>query len=67
MQPIAKKYEAAFGSHTITFETGKLAGQAGGAVTARVGDTMIFASATMGDIREGIDFFPLSIEYEERL
>ena len=67
MQPIAKKYEAAFGSHTIIFETGKLAGQAGGAVTARVGDTMIFASATMGDIREGIDFFPLSIEYEERL
>lgn len=67
MQPQAKRYTAAYGSNTITFETGKLAGQAGGAVTAQVGDTMIFASATMGGIREGIDFFPLSVEYEERL
>lgn len=67
MQKEAKSFTAAYGSHTITFETGKLAGQAGGAVTARVGDTMIFASATLGDVREGIDFFPLSVEYEERL
>ena len=67
MQPQAKSFTAAYGSHTITFETGKLAGQAGGAVTAQVGDTLIFASATMGGIREGIDFLPLSVEYEERL
>jgi len=67
MQKEAKSFTAAYGNHTITFETGKLAGQAGGAVTARVGDTMIFASATMGNVREGIDFFPLSVEYEERL
>jgi polyribonucleotide nucleotidyltransferase len=67
MNPQGKQFTAAFGSQSITFETGKLAGQAGGAVTARVGDTMIFASATMGGVREGIDFFPLSVEYEERL
>ncbi len=67
MQKEAKLFTAAYGSDTVTFGTGKLAGQAGGAVTARVGDTMIFASATMGDVREGIDFFPLSVEYEERL
>lgn len=67
MKPQGKQFTAAFGSQTIIFETGKLAGQAGGAVTAQVGDTMVFASATMGGVREGIDFFPLSVEYEERL
>ena len=52
----------------ITVETGKLAGQAGGAVTLRVGDTVVFATATMGrEPRQGIDFFPLSVDYEERM
>ena len=52
----------------VTIETGKLAEQAGGAVTVRVGDSMIFASATMSEhVREGIDFFPLSVDYEEKL
>jgi polyribonucleotide nucleotidyltransferase len=53
---------------TFTFETGKLAGLAGGAVTVRIGDTLVFASATMSTKpREGIDFFPLSVEFEERM
>jgi polyribonucleotide nucleotidyltransferase len=51
----------------VVFETGKLAGQAGGAVTVGINDAIIFAAATMGNVREGIDFFPLSVEYEERL
>jgi len=43
------------------YETGRLAGQAGGAVTLRMGDTMVFAAATMSDqVRAGIDFFPLT-------
>ena len=67
MKPQVKQFTAAYGSQTITFETGKLAAQAGGAVTATVGETMVFAAATMGGVREGIDFFPLSVEYEERL
>lgn len=67
MQPEAKTYTTTVGNQTITLETGKLAGQAGGAVTIRLGDSIIFASATMGGVREGIDFFPLSVEYEERL
>lgn len=68
MEPIGKQFSTIVGNKTITFETGKLAGQAGGAVTGRIGDAMLFASATMSDsIREGIDFFPLSVEYEERL
>jgi polyribonucleotide nucleotidyltransferase len=49
-------------------ETGRLAGQAGGAVTVRTGDTMVFAAATMGgEPRQGIDFFPLTVDYEERM
>jgi polyribonucleotide nucleotidyltransferase len=67
MKPEAKTYAATVGSQTITFETGKLAGQAGGAVTIKLGESIIFASATMGGVREGIDFFPLSVDFEERL
>lgn len=52
----------------MIIETGKLAEQAGGAVTVRVGDTMIFATATMSkNAREGLDFFPLSVDYEEKM
>ena len=67
MKPETKTYAATVGSQTITFETGKLAGQAGGAVTIQLGDSIVFASATMGGVREGIDFFPLSVDFEERL
>ena len=65
--PEAKQYTAQVGGRTITIETGKLAQQAGGAVTLRLGDSVVFAAATMGGIREGIDFFPLTVEYEERM
>jgi len=67
MKPESKKYSTTVGGQTLTFETGKLAGQAGGAVTFGTAESMVFAAATMGDVREGIDFFPLSVEYEERL
>jgi polyribonucleotide nucleotidyltransferase len=67
MKPEARTFEATVGSETIKFETGKLAGQAGGAVTISLGESIIFASATMGGVREGIDFFPLSVDFEERL
>ena len=67
MKPEAKTFATTVGSQTITFETGKLAGQAGGAVTIHLGESIIFASATMGGVREGIDFFPLSVDFEERM
>lgn len=68
MLPENHKYSVEVGGKTLTFETGLLAGQAGGAVTLRVGDSMIFSAATMSDEpREGIDFFPLSVDYEERM
>ena len=67
MKPETKRYTAAVGSRTIAFETGKLAPQAGGAVTVHLNGSIIFAAATMGNVREGIDFFPLSVDYEERM
>ena len=67
MKPEVKRYTAAVGSRTITFETGKLAAQAGGAVTITLGESIVFAAATMGGVREGIDFFPLSVDFEERM
>ena len=67
MKPESKQYSTTIGKNVVTFETGKLAGQAGGAVTFGTPESIVFAAATMGDVREGIDFFPLSVEYEERL
>jgi len=56
------------GDNDITIETGTLAQQAGGAVTVRSGDSVLLATATAAKHpREGIDFFPLSVDYEERL
>ena len=52
---------------TLTIETGKLAEQAGGAVTVRYGDTLILATATASkEPRPGTDFFPLTVDYEQR-
>src|SRR5512142_2829821 len=52
----------------LTFETGRFAKQAGGAVTVRYGDTIVFAAATVAKTtRPGIDFFPLTVDFEERL
>jgi len=55
------------GNNTLTIETGKLAKQADGAVTVRYGDTMVLVTAVSSEEeREGIDFFPLSVEYREK-
>jgi polyribonucleotide nucleotidyltransferase len=68
MGPEGKIYRTRVGGKEFILETGRLAGQAGGAVTVRVGDTMVFAAATMSDQpRQGIDFFPLTVDYEERM
>jgi polyribonucleotide nucleotidyltransferase len=53
---------------TLTLETGRLAEQAGGSVTVRYGDTMLLATVVAEkEPREGIDFFPLTIDYEEKM
>jgi polyribonucleotide nucleotidyltransferase len=53
------------GGEEISFETGKLARQASGAVVVRSGDTMVLGTATMGNIRD-VDFLPLTVDVEER-
>ncbi len=64
----AKKISVKVGESEFSFETGKLAGQASGAVVARVGDTVVLATTIMSEkTRDGIDFFPLLLDYEERL
>ena len=68
MKPEAKQYTALVGGRPVVFETGKLAAQAGGAVTVRLGDTIMFGAATMSALpKQGQDFFPLTVEYEERM
>ena len=68
MQPESKQYTATVGGRPVVISTGKLAGQAGGAVTIQLGDTIVFAAATMG--KEPLaerDFVPLTVDYEERM
>ncbi|OLN27005.1 polyribonucleotide nucleotidyltransferase [Desulfosporosinus metallidurans] len=56
------------GGRTMTFQTGKIAKQAGGSVFLQYGDTVVSAFATCSAApREGIDFFPLTVEFEERM
>ncbi|MHB8243988.1 MAG: polyribonucleotide nucleotidyltransferase [Acidimicrobiales bacterium] len=53
---------------TLSFEAGKLAAQADGAVLARLGDTIVLVTATAArKVREGTDFFPLTVDVEERM
>ena len=56
-----------FGGRALTIETGKLARLAGGAVTVRYGDTVVLGTANRSDPRPGLDFFPLTIDFEERM
>ena len=68
MQPQNHIYTTTVGGRPVTFESGKLAHQAGGSVTVRLGDSIVFAAATMSaQPRDAADFFPLTVEYEERL
>src|SRR6266487_444179 len=53
--------------NTLSFETGRLAPQSQGAVVGRIGDTMVLVTANASHgVREGIDFFPLTVDIEER-
>ncbi len=53
---------------TLSFQAGKLAGQADGAVVGRIGDTVVLVTATAArSVREGADFFPLTVDIEERM
>lgn len=63
-----KVFKMDLAGREFIIETGKMAGQANGAAMVRYGDTAVLVTATASDKpREGIDFFPLSVDYEERL
>jgi len=62
-----KKVSGKIEEKEISFETGKVAQQANAAVLARQGDTVVLATAVLGRKRDGMDFFPLLVDYEERL
>lgn len=62
-----KKYETEFGGKNLSIEISDLADQANGSVLVRYGDTAVFATAVMSkNRREGLDYFPLSVDYEEK-
>jgi len=64
----SKVYAVDVGGKTFTIETGAMAMQAGGAVMVRLGDSVVLCTATATKKpREGIDFFPLTVDFEERL
>ena len=65
--PTPTTLEIEFGGRTLTLETGKLAGLAGGAVTLRYGDSMVLGTANRSEPRPGLDFFPLTVDFEERM
>ena len=66
MQKI-KKYSLELGGQSLAIEIGKLAGQANGAVTARLGDTVVLAATTMSKNQKmEVDYIPLTVDYEEK-
>src|ERR671932_166053 len=67
MQPEPKSVERKIGDAVFRLETGRLAGQAGGAVLASAGESTVLATATSGPPRGGGDFFPLTVDVEERM
>ncbi len=61
-------FECEVGGRTLAIETGKIAGQADAAVTVRYGDTVVLVTVCVSaEPREGVDFLPLTVDYEERL
>ncbi|MFR3155782.1 MAG: polyribonucleotide nucleotidyltransferase [Christensenellales bacterium] len=63
-----KKFETEFAGRSLVVETGKMASQANGSCLVRYGDTAVLVNVTMSkEPRDGIDFLPLSVDYEERL
>ena len=63
-----KKFETTLAGRPLVVETGKMAQLAGGSCLIRYGETEVLCTATMADKpREGVDFFPLSVDFEEKL
>ena len=66
--PHYRKFETTFAGRPFVVETGKMCGLANGSAMVRYGDTCVLCNVTMSEKpREGVDFFPLSVEFEEKL
>jgi polyribonucleotide nucleotidyltransferase len=65
--PTPQLFEIEFGGRTLTIETGRLALLAGGSVMVRYGDTVVLGTANRSEPRPGLDFFPLTVDFEERM
>lgn len=61
-----QRFSVQIGDKELVIETGLLARQAAGSATVSIGDTMVFSAVTVANPREGIDFFPLQVEYREK-
>ncbi len=64
MAKVSKSFQ--YGEHTVTLETGEIARQASGAVTASMGDTVVLATVVASKESRGGDFFPLTVDYQEK-
>ena len=66
--PHYRKFETTFAGRPLVVETGKMCGLANGSAMVRYGETCVLCNVTMSEKpREGVDFFPLSVEFEEKL
>jgi len=63
---MVRKVERQIAGKMLSIETGKIAKQASAAVVVRYGDTMVLSTAVSAQPREGIDFFPLTVDYREK-
>src|ERR1044071_1003363 len=66
MKPESSRVSIDVGGTELSFETGKYAKQASGAVVVRAGDTLVLSTATAGGARD-VDFLPLTVDVEERM
>lgn len=65
MAKVTKTFQ--YGNHQVTLETGEIARQAGGAVIVKMADTVVLVTAVANkNLREGMDFFPLTVDYQEK-
>ena len=68
MSNVAKVFETEIGGKKVTVETGKYCEQSNGSCVVRCGETVVMVNVTMSkQPREGIDFFPLGVDFEEKM
>lgn len=67
MNTPAKEFSTQWGGRTLSISVGHLAQQANGSCLVRYGDTVVLCTATLGELKEDSDYFPLAVDFEERM